>query len=101
MFFFSSMVDKVLVPSLARLALQETSVGSFRGGFSRVHPKRGDLLPEEGPLSTGFLCLCFGSGPDSPLAHGPLGSDFNVTICGALRRKQGACRGQGFLWPSP
>lgn len=78
------MVDEVLVARLDSLALQETSVGSFRGGFSRVHPERRNLLPEEGPLSTGFLCLCFVSGPDSPLARGSLGSDVNVTICGAL-----------------
>lgn len=82
------MVDEVLVARLARLALQETSVGSLRGGFSQVHPKRGYLLPEEGPLSTGFCVCVFVSRPDSPLARGSLGSDFNVTVCGSLRRKQ-------------
>lgn len=84
MFFFSSTVDEVLV---ARLALQETSLGSFRGGFSQVYPKRGSLLQERVARVQDF-CLCVLS------LHllclwlvAPLGSDFKVTMYASLQRK--------------
>lgn len=47
------------------------------------------------------MCLCFVSGPDSPLARGSLGSVFDVTVCGSSLKETGANRAQGLLWPSP
>jgi len=46
------------------------------------------LLPEQGTLSAGFLCLHYVSGPSLPLARSSLGSDFIVAGCGSLQRNQ-------------
>lgn len=74
-FSFPPWLKVFLVARLVGLGLQEISCWVLQWRIFMNTWQRGNFLPEEGPLSTGFLCLCFISGLSLPLACDSWGSD--------------------------